>query len=216
MVKPFRGAPDCFIELHSCIDDCNHRTDCLNQSDIHLPRSSCGNFFNTVRISQAASKFLLAQNTRGILLEGYRGSEPEANYNGQLIFTVAVAAFETYCRLRGDRWHQKYRGIFIPSDGQEFRAVADQQNLAEEFYRRLKDAQVLRNGFDDNLRAKIDEFRSGADELNFYAICVGFRNAFSHGRLGTLNGILPMSLKARDIILSAIDRDCRNRAQLIF
>lgn len=206
MVKPFTGAPYFFIDLHEKIDNLNHRQDCLADTGLSMVRSGCGRWFVTKPISQVASKFLLAQNVMGLNADGYAGEDPVENYTGQLIFTLAVAAFETYCRLLGRDWFNVYREIFTIEDGERFRSAAQNNDLAHNFYSRLIGAQ-------DNvqLKCKIQEFERGNDEKNFYAVCVGFRNAFAHGRLGFLSGTLPLAHRAREIILQGVERDCTDR-----
>jgi hypothetical protein len=210
MVKPFPGAPYFFIDLHEKIDNLHHRQDCLGDTGLYMERSRCGRWFVTKPISQAASKFLLAQNVIGLNAEGYAGEDPVENYTGQLIFTLAVAAFETYCRLLRRSWFGVYREIFTIEDGNWFRYEAQNVDLAPDFYSRLISAQD-----NDQLKKKICEFERGDDEINFYAVCVGFRNAFAHGRLGSLSGTLPLAHCARDLILQGIERDCQDRADRI-
>jgi len=210
MVNPFNGAPEFFIELHYKIDQLGHKRSCLDDTGFSLGRSQCGKWFVTSPISQAASKFLLARNVTGLNADGYKGEEPVDNYTGQLIFTLSAAAFETYCRLRDSPWFDVYRDIFTIDDGKRFRAKAQSQNLEANFYSRLIGAQK-----DCRLKSKIREFADGEDEKNFFAVCVGFRNAFAHGRLGSLSGTLALSHCAREIILQAIERDCAGRTDRV-
>jgi len=212
MTKPFNGAPDFACSLHKKIDDLEHRSNCLDDTRYDFKRSGCDNYFITAPISQIASKYLLAERTIGLEVDGYSGEDPAANYSGQVIFTLIAATFETYCRLIGPnaKWFNHYWDIFTDEDGQKFRAAATDSGLTDSFYSRVADAQT-----EPQMETKINAFMRGEDQRNFYAVCVGFRNAFSHGRLGSLEGTLPMAKVAREIVLNAIQRDCIAQTGLI-
>jgi hypothetical protein len=141
---------------------------------------------------------------------GYAGEDSVENYSGQLIMTVTAAAFETYCRLCGKKWHDVYQDIFRDDDGRDFRVFLNDQDLPADFFSKL-----IKANNDERLTDRIKRFIDQNDEINFYAICVGFRNAFSHGRLGSLDGTFALAGKMREIVIRAIDRDCRKQAALI-
>jgi hypothetical protein len=126
--------------------------------------------------------------------------------------SLCVVAFEAYCRLLGKKWHQVYFDILTSEEAEKHYALFAQIPLAPDFFGRLKRAQDEKLGA--NLVEKLEEFESG-EKRNLYAVAVAFRNAFSHGRLGTLGGTVEVGECLRKFILEGIKLDCENRVNAI-
>lgn len=212
---PYPSAPKPFKELADAIESFEADLNRVNSSGYEFKLTRNGAHVDLSVLSQAASKFQLAERVAGLNLNGYsERSETADAYSGQIIMVVSVVCFESYCRLFGEnkKWHEIYRQIVDKDAAKVARDAILSLELDENFLKRLKGSQHKKDG--KNLVRKISEFEEG-DILNSYALAVAFRNAFSHGKLGSLSKTLDVAEKLRVMILTSVEADLCSRTTSI-
>ena len=209
----FKNAPLFYEELHKLLSDACKNVHNINGFGFSFKLVETGHCIDTRNLSQAAAKYRLAKNVTGLSTEGYpASSETPQHYSAQVIISLSVVAFEAYCRLFDKNWHKVYFDIISQDIADQYSKAFSDIPLADDFFGRLKRAQDQKNGA--NLIRKIEAFESGETQ-NLYAVAVGFRNAFAHGRLGTLGGTTEVGQCLREFILDAVKLDCENRVHCI-
>lgn len=212
---PFVNAPDFYQDLYRFVKGADRDLTQVNASGYAFSLTKTGHCIDTRSLTQAASKFLLAERVQGLSIVGYApGSETPENYSAQVIMALSVVAFESYCRIFSKKWHEVYSDIISEDVACRYNEIFSQIPLDADFFGRLKRAQDDKRGAD--LQTKIEKFENG-NSKNLYAVAVGFRNAFSHGKLGTLAGTRDVGECLRSFVLEAIRDDCSRRyGELIF
>ncbi|MGI1660832.1 hypothetical protein ACRDNQ_01215 [Palleronia sp. KMU-117] len=206
---PFDNAPDFFVKLHAAAMAAGADLTAANRGGYVFELAPTKRCIDARNLSQAAAKYRLAKAFRSLTLEGYpESSNTPQHYSAQVMMSLSVVAFEAYCRLFDEKWHRVYFDIISSELATAHCATFNEIPLDEKFFVRLKRAQDEKLGA--NLIAKIEEFEGG-EVRNLYAVAVGFRNAFSHGRLGTLEGTAEVGPCLRNFILEAIKLDCEQR-----
>ena len=154
---PFSNAPSFFIKLYELLEQQGTDTTIVNSFGFRFNLTESGHCIDASEVSRSASKYRLAQNVTGLTATDYH-EQTVRNYSGQIIISLSVVAFESYCRLFNKKWYKAYQEILCGEKAARAREQIHGLNLQDEFFLKLKRSQS-----DNSMKERIDKFSQGDD-----------------------------------------------------